>query len=62
MKTKTKAFDCVEMKHKAQEELLAEFERRREEFATLTEFLNAKLDESERGSAIWARFGRETES
>ena len=59
---KTKTFDCVEMKHKAQRKFLAEFERRREEFATLTEFLNAKLDESERGSAIWAKVGRETES
>jgi len=59
---KTKTFDCVEMKHKAQQKLLAEFERRREEFATLTEFLNAKLGESERGSAIWAKFGGETES
>ena len=59
---KTKTFDCVEMKRQAQEELLAEFERRREEFATLTEFLDAKLNESERGAAIWAKFGRETES
>ena len=62
MKTKTKAFDCVEMKRKAQEELLAEFERRREEFATLTEFLDAKLNESERGSAIWAKFGGKTKN
>lgn len=59
METKTKTFDCVEMKHKAQEALLAEFESRREEFATLTDFLNAKVLESDRAAAVWKKFGGE---
>jgi hypothetical protein len=37
-----KFFDCVEAKHMAQEALEREFERRRGEFASLADFLNAK--------------------
>ena len=57
MQTKTKTFDCVEMKHKAQETLQAEFESRRDEFATFTEFLDAKASESEWVAEILAKFG-----
>ena len=57
MKTnKLKTFDCVEMKHQAQEALQREYDSRREEFATLPDFLNAKVRESERSAVIWARF------
>ncbi len=53
----TKTFDCVEMKHNAQEALLAEFNRRRDEFATLPEFLDAKAKQSEWVSSMLSRFG-----
>ena len=55
MATKSKTFDCVEMKRKAQEALLGEFASRRAEFTTLTDFLNAKVAESDWASAIWAK-------
>ena len=52
-----KSFDCVAMKRKGQEALLAEFETRRKEFATLTEFLEAKAKESEWVAVVWDKFG-----
>lgn len=57
MAIKSKTFDCVQMKRKAQEALLEEFASRREEFTTLTDFLNAKVSESDWASGIWAKFG-----
>ena len=53
---KTKTFDCVESKRKAQEALEKEFESRRREFVSFSEFLNAKSMESEKISEIWNRF------
>ena len=47
MGTKPKTFDCVEMKREAQRRLRAEYERRRSEFGSYVEFLNAKAEESE---------------
>jgi hypothetical protein len=57
MKARSKTFDCVEMKHKAQKALLAEFDSRRQQFASLDDFLRAKAEESEWVSTTWARFG-----
>lgn len=37
--TKTKIFDYVEMKQRAQRELMAEYEARRGEFSSYAEFL-----------------------
>jgi len=45
------------MKHEAQKALLAEFESRRGEFASLDDFLRAKAEESEWVSTTWAWFG-----
>jgi len=56
MTTKTKTFDCVESKRKAQEALEKEFASRRREFASFSDFLNAKVVESTKASAIWRRF------
>ena len=39
MTTKTKTFDCVEMKQRAQRELMAEYQARRGEFSSYAEFL-----------------------
>jgi hypothetical protein len=46
MATKTKAFDCVEMKDRIQAELLAEYESRKQEFSSYDDFLEAKANES----------------
>jgi len=54
MTTKTKPFDCVEMKHKAQQKLRAEYESRRSEFASYFEFLDAKARESSWQREFWA--------
>ena len=56
MTTKSKTFDCVEMKRQSQEALLREFHSRRQEFDSLAEFLNAKVRESEQAAAIWGKF------
>jgi len=57
-KMKTKSFDCVEMKRQAQEALLAEFDRRRDEYATLPAFIRAKIEESKWADAVWRRFAK----
>ena len=46
MTTQTKTFDCVEMKHKAQRKLRAEYESRKNEFASYFAFLDAKARKS----------------
>ena len=61
-KTKTKTFDCVESKRKAQEGLEKEFESRRRDFASLSAFLNAKVAESKKASEIWRHFGGNPQS
>lgn len=57
MATKPKTFDCVEMKRRAQEEIMAEYEARRGEFASYSEFLEATIRESPWASAVWKKFG-----
>ena len=47
MPTKTKTFDCVEMKNRIQAERLAEYESRKGEFASYVDFINARVKDSE---------------
>jgi hypothetical protein len=47
MSTKTKTFDCVEMKNRIQAERLAEYESRKGEFASYVDFINARVKNSE---------------
>jgi|WetSurMetagenome_2_1015567.scaffolds.fasta_scaffold428915_1 hypothetical protein len=47
MSTKTKTFDCVEMKNRIQAELFAEYESRKGEFASYLDFINARAKDSE---------------
>ncbi len=47
MPTKTKTFDCVEMKNRIQAERLAEYESRKKEFASYVDFINARVKDSE---------------
>jgi hypothetical protein len=58
MTTKPKTFDCVEMKRKAQEEISAQWEARKEEFASYGAFLEATLLESDWGRRMWERLER----
>ena len=55
MTTRSKPFDCVEMKHKAQRKLRAEYESRKNDFASYFEFLDAKAAESTWQPEFWAR-------
>ena len=55
MKRKAKAFDCVEVKHRAQEALRAEFEARRAEFTSYSEFLAATVNEDPWERQLWAK-------
>lgn len=50
-----KTFDCVEMKHKAQEELHAEYEARKGDFSSYFSFLEAKSHESSWQQEFWAK-------
>ena len=41
MTINAKAFDCVEMKNRIQADVVAEYERRKREFASFTDFVEA---------------------
>ncbi len=58
MGAKIKTFDCVEWKDRAQERLWAEYEARKDEFASEVEFLNAKAEESEIAKVVRAKIAR----
>ena len=55
MGTKAKTFDCVEMKHRAQEKLRAEYEARREEFDSYSEFLATTINEDPWQRQLWEK-------
>ncbi len=55
MKTRTKTFDCVEMKNRIQEGLRREYEARSDEFSSYADFINATAEESEEVRAYWTR-------
>ena len=52
---KTKTFDCVEMKRKAQESLHAEYNARKNEFPSYFAFLEAKSHESSWQREFWGK-------
>lgn len=58
MTPKTKTFDCVEMKRQAQEKLLAEYESRKDEFDSYSQFLTARTRSSAWQREFWARVDR----
>ena len=55
MGKKTKTFDCVQMKRDAQRKLLAEYESRKEEFDSYTDFLIARVHEDPWSRKAWER-------
>lgn len=61
MRTKAKTFDCVEMKRRAQEKLRAEYEARRGEFASYSEFLAATVTEDPWQKRLWEKICRSSE-
>lgn len=57
MATKTKTFDCVEMKNRIQARRLAEYEARNHEFDSYIDFVNARVKQS----PVWKKLGEESE-
>ena len=55
MATKTKTFDCVQMKRDAERRLREEYESRKAEFRSYDDFLQAKADESSIAADVRAR-------
>ena len=55
MPIKTKTFDCVEMKRKAQERLHVEYEARKNEFSSYYAFLEATANDTAWQREFWAR-------
>lgn len=55
MSAKTKVFDCVEMKHQAQQRLRAEYESRKEEYPSYYAFLEARESTSLWQRELWER-------
>ena len=60
MTTKPKMFDCVEMKRRAQEEILADWESRKHEFPSYGAFFEATVQESEWTRKTWERVRKQT--
>ena len=58
MGVKTKTFDCVEWKRRAQEKLRAEYQARKDEFPSEIAFLKAKAEQSEIAKVIRAKIAR----
>ncbi len=58
MTSKTKAFDCVQMKRKAQERLHREYEERKAEFNSYADFINKKAEESPLWKKVRAKIAR----
>ena len=57
MATKTKTFDCVEMKNRIQAQRLAEYEARKGEFDSYIDFVNARV----KGSPVWKELVKKSE-
>ena len=57
MTNKKKLFDCVEIKQKAQQEIMQDYEARKGEFSSYSEYLKTRVKESDWASSMWAAFG-----
>ena len=55
MGMRTKTFDCVRMKHDAQKRIQEDWARRKGDFRSYGEFLQATLAESEWGRRMWQK-------
>lgn len=57
MATKTKTFDCVEMKNEIQARRRAEYEAHKDEYASYLDFIHARANASEWVKQVRERFG-----
>jgi hypothetical protein len=57
MATKTKAFDCVEMKRRIQRQLVDEYEAHKDQCSTLGSFIREKARNSAEVQAIRTKLG-----
>lgn len=57
MTTRTKTFDCVEMKNRIQARRMAEYEARKDEFPSLLDFVRARSHQSKWLQQVRKRFG-----
>jgi hypothetical protein len=55
MPTKTKTFDCVEMKNRIQAERMAEYEACKGEYASYVDFINARVKDSKLMEVVQAK-------
>lgn len=58
---KTKRFDCVEMKRRAQEQLLAEYKNKKEKFSSYRQFLDFQAKQSAWQSRLWKEIQEEND-
>lgn len=58
MARKNKSFDCVAMKSDIQERHMAEYERRKEEFASYLAFVNARVNQSDFAKTMREKIAR----
>jgi hypothetical protein len=61
-RTRTKDFDCVEMKHRIQRELQEEYERRRDEFSSYVDFIRKRTENSDLMRELKGKMIREKHS
>ena len=59
MLTRTKTFDCVEMKNRIQAERLAEYESRSVSSASYLDFINARVKDSQLMKVVQEKFRKE---
>ncbi len=52
MPTRTKTFDCVEMKNRIQADRLSEYEAKKNEYASYVDFVNARMKHSELAKSL----------
>jgi len=57
MTTKSKTFDCVEMKNRIQAAIQVEYEAHRAEFPSFVEFVKAAAAQSEYARTMRRKFG-----
>jgi len=58
MRTKSKTFDCVEMKNRIQAERLAEYEAGKDEFSSYLDFVNARVKDAELANVVRQKMER----
>lgn len=58
MKKRTNDFDCVEMKHEIQRQLMAEYEANKDKYTSYGDFINKTAEQSELMKKLKAKQAR----